>query len=163
MLCTKIVFRFCFDIQNNICTQHVLNLYFFVEFNEQSLIILLVNWFKNKSFWHWFTSPFFTCQIQTQIPNSQNVDPFIRASPPIRDLQVQHIRANLVYIVSLLRLNERVKILQFTKITIQWPWRMILLTSGFFQLNLVSIVYISKILRRQQFEEKHLPISFDIT
>ena len=26
MLCTKIVF--CFDIQNNICTQHVLNLYF---------------------------------------------------------------------------------------------------------------------------------------
>ena len=28
MLCTKIVFCFCFDIQNNICTQHVLNLYF---------------------------------------------------------------------------------------------------------------------------------------
>ena len=28
MLCTKIVFWFCFDIQNNICTQHVLNLYF---------------------------------------------------------------------------------------------------------------------------------------
>ena len=26
MLCTKIVF---FDIQNNICTQHVVNLYFF--------------------------------------------------------------------------------------------------------------------------------------
>ena len=26
MLCTKI--GFCFDIQNNICTQHVLNLYF---------------------------------------------------------------------------------------------------------------------------------------
>ena len=28
MLCTKIVFWFCFDIQNNICTQHVVNLYF---------------------------------------------------------------------------------------------------------------------------------------
>ena len=29
MLCTKIVFLFfCFDIQNNICTQHVVNLYF---------------------------------------------------------------------------------------------------------------------------------------
>ena len=25
---TKIVFLFCFDIQNNICTQHVVNLYF---------------------------------------------------------------------------------------------------------------------------------------
>ena len=24
----KLVFCFCFDIQNNICTQHVLNLYF---------------------------------------------------------------------------------------------------------------------------------------
>ena len=28
MLCTKIVFCFCFDIQNNICAQHVVNLYF---------------------------------------------------------------------------------------------------------------------------------------
>ena len=28
MLCTKIVFCFCFGIQNNFCTQHVLNLYF---------------------------------------------------------------------------------------------------------------------------------------
>ena len=27
----------------------------FREFNEQSLIILWVNWFKNKSFWHRFT------------------------------------------------------------------------------------------------------------
>ena len=27
MLCTQIVF--CFDIQNNLCTQHVLNLYFY--------------------------------------------------------------------------------------------------------------------------------------
>ena len=27
MLCTKIVFCFCFDIQNYSCTQHVLNLY----------------------------------------------------------------------------------------------------------------------------------------
>ena len=28
MLCTKIVCFFCFDIQDNICTQHVVNLYF---------------------------------------------------------------------------------------------------------------------------------------
>ena len=28
MLCTKIVFCFCFGIQNNFCTQRVLNLYF---------------------------------------------------------------------------------------------------------------------------------------
>ena len=26
MLCTQIVFCFCFDIQNNLCTQHVLSL-----------------------------------------------------------------------------------------------------------------------------------------
>ena len=28
MLCTQIVFSFCFDIQNNLCTQHVLSLEF---------------------------------------------------------------------------------------------------------------------------------------
>ena len=28
MLCTNIVFCFCFDIQNNVCTQHIVNLYF---------------------------------------------------------------------------------------------------------------------------------------
>ena len=28
MMSTKTVFCFCFDIQNNICTKHVLNLYF---------------------------------------------------------------------------------------------------------------------------------------
>ena len=28
VLCTKIVFCFCFDIQNNLCTQHVLSLEF---------------------------------------------------------------------------------------------------------------------------------------
>ena len=30
-------------------------LVFFGEFNEQSLVILWVNWFKNESFWHRFT------------------------------------------------------------------------------------------------------------
>ena len=29
MLCTKIVYCFCFDFQNNICSQNVVNLYFF--------------------------------------------------------------------------------------------------------------------------------------
>ena len=27
MLCTQIVFCFCFDIQNNVCTQHVLKMF----------------------------------------------------------------------------------------------------------------------------------------
>jgi hypothetical protein len=27
MLCTQIVFCFCFDIQNNLCIQHVLNMF----------------------------------------------------------------------------------------------------------------------------------------
>ena len=62
MLCTKIVVCYCFGIgiQNNVCTQHVLNLYFFLYWsqyiiNEQSAIILWVNWFKNECFWKRFT------------------------------------------------------------------------------------------------------------
>ena len=35
----------------NTCSELV----FFGEFNEQSLVILWVNWFKNESFWHRFT------------------------------------------------------------------------------------------------------------
>ena len=46
MLCTEIVF----DIQNNFCTQHVLNWWF----NEQSVVILWVIWCKSKSFWQLF-------------------------------------------------------------------------------------------------------------
>ena len=55
MLCTKVVF--CFDIQNNFCTQHVLNLYF----SRTELVIPwtsycgLSKWFKNECFWHRFT------------------------------------------------------------------------------------------------------------
>ena len=59
MLCTQI--GFCFDIQNNLCTQHVLNMFstcseleIFVlnsKFNEQSVVILWVSWCKNKAFW----------------------------------------------------------------------------------------------------------------
>ena len=37
--------------KNNFCTQYVLNLYFSGEFNEQSLILLWINWFKNEGFW----------------------------------------------------------------------------------------------------------------
>ena len=44
---------FCFDIKNNICTQCVL--VFWGGFNEQSFVILWVNWLKNESFWHRFT------------------------------------------------------------------------------------------------------------
>ena len=35
MLCTQIVFCFCFDIQNNLCTQHFLSL----EFSCTELVI----------------------------------------------------------------------------------------------------------------------------
>ena len=38
-----LIFVFCFGIQNNICTQHVLNFYFFGEFKELSLVIMWVN------------------------------------------------------------------------------------------------------------------------
>jgi hypothetical protein len=62
LLCTQIVFCFCFDVQNNLCTQHVLSLQFsscFHElnlyFNEQSFVILWVSWCKNKCFWKRFT------------------------------------------------------------------------------------------------------------
>ena len=41
--------------KNNFCTQHVLNSYFFGEFNEQSLFKLWVNWCKNDGFWKRFT------------------------------------------------------------------------------------------------------------
>ena len=53
--CVCFYFYLFFDIQNNICTQHVVNLYFSEKFNEQFLVILWVNWFKNESFWHRFT------------------------------------------------------------------------------------------------------------
>ena len=57
--CVQILF--CMSKQkqkNNFCTQHVLNLYFFGEFNqfnEQSFVILWVNWCKNEGFWKRFT------------------------------------------------------------------------------------------------------------
>ena len=58
MLGTKIVYCLRFDIQNNFCTQCVLNLYL----SRTELIIqwticfiLWVNWCKNKCFWKRFT------------------------------------------------------------------------------------------------------------
>ena len=60
MLCTQIVF--CFDIQNNLCTQHVLCMFWAcnfhvlnLKFNEQSFVIFWVSWCKNKCFWKRFT------------------------------------------------------------------------------------------------------------
>ena len=46
MLCTSIVL--------NVKTKTCCELVFFGEFNEQSLVILWVNWIKNKSFWKRF-------------------------------------------------------------------------------------------------------------
>ena len=53
MLCTKILFLFWHSIQYlyTRCSELV----FFGEFNEQCLVILWVNWFKNESFWKRFT------------------------------------------------------------------------------------------------------------
>ena len=43
-----LIFVFCFDIQNNICTEHVLN-FISGEFIEQSLVILKVNSYCSPS------------------------------------------------------------------------------------------------------------------
>ena len=53
MLYTKIVFLFWHSKQYlyTTCSELV----FFGDFNEQSQVILWVNWFKNESFWHRFT------------------------------------------------------------------------------------------------------------
>jgi hypothetical protein len=54
--CVQILFWMSKQKQkNNFCAQHVLNLYFSGEFNEQSLVILWVNWCKNEGFWKRFT------------------------------------------------------------------------------------------------------------
>ena len=53
MLCTQI--GFYFDIQNNLCTQHVLNMFWACNFHEQSFVILWDSWCKNKCFWKRFT------------------------------------------------------------------------------------------------------------
>ena len=49
MLCTNIVLNL--KPKNHFCAQLV----FFGEFNEQSLVILWVNWGKNEGFWKRFT------------------------------------------------------------------------------------------------------------
>ena len=46
---------FCYDIQNNFCTQHILDMFWIYNFLEQSVVILWVNWLKNKCFWKIFT------------------------------------------------------------------------------------------------------------
>ena len=49
-------------------------LVFFQEFNEPSLVILWVNWFKNQSFWHRFTcirflaKKWYSFQIKASFP-----------------------------------------------------------------------------------------------
>ena len=53
MLCTKIVFLFWHSKQYLYTTWS--ELVFFGEFNEQSLVILWVNWCKNEGFWKIFT------------------------------------------------------------------------------------------------------------
>ena len=55
MMCTKIVFLFLFWHSKQYLYTTCSELVFFGGFNEQSLVILWVNWFKNESFWHRFT------------------------------------------------------------------------------------------------------------
>ena len=43
MLCTQIIFCFCFDIQNNLCTQHVLNV-----FSTCSELAIFMYWTRNS-------------------------------------------------------------------------------------------------------------------
>ena len=68
MLCTQIVF--CLDIQNNLCTQHVLKVFWACNFhalnlwfNEQSFVILWVSWCMNKCFWKRFTCTLYYCKL----------------------------------------------------------------------------------------------------
>ena len=62
---------FCFDIKNNICTQHGVNLYFSGN-SINNLVILRVNWFKNKSFWKRFTCTkcYLRCYCQNEFGNN---------------------------------------------------------------------------------------------
>ena len=53
--CTKIVFLFLFWHSKQYLYRTCCELLSFREFNEQSLVILWINWFKNESFWHRFT------------------------------------------------------------------------------------------------------------
>ena len=55
MLCTKIVFLFLFWHSKQYLYTTCCELVFFLEFNEQSLVTLWVNWCKNEGFWKRFT------------------------------------------------------------------------------------------------------------
>jgi hypothetical protein len=66
--------------KNNLCTQHVLSMFWAYNFHEQSVIILWVSWCKNKSFWQRFicTKRFiwvririiYAAYVHLHIPNS---------------------------------------------------------------------------------------------
>ena len=70
--CVQILFWMSKQKQkNSFCTKHVIKLNFSGEFNEQSLVILWLNWCKNEGFWKRFTcigpvfvSPFFFFQCE---------------------------------------------------------------------------------------------------
>ena len=64
MLCTKIGFLFLFWHSKQYLYATCSKLVFFWEFSEQSLVILRVNWFKNETFWHWFTCTAYRLMIQ---------------------------------------------------------------------------------------------------
>ena len=53
--CVQILFWMSKQKKNTILYTTCCQLLFLLEFNEQSLVILLVNWFKNESVWHRFT------------------------------------------------------------------------------------------------------------
>ena len=55
MLCTNIVLNVKTKTKKQFLYTTCCELVLFLEINEQSLVILWVNWFKNESFWHRFT------------------------------------------------------------------------------------------------------------
>ena len=71
-MCTQFVF--CFDIQSNLCTQHVLSLQFLcTELSIQWTIFchIVVSWCKNKCFWKIFTyNGVGLTQLNIMLPNT---------------------------------------------------------------------------------------------
>ena len=56
------------NTNNNLCTQHILQVLWTYNFHEQSVVILWISWCKNKSFWQRVTCKFL-CSFQEFIPN----------------------------------------------------------------------------------------------
>ena len=90
MLCTNIVLNVKTKTKKQFLYTTCCELVFFLEFNEQSLIILWVNWFKNESFWHRFTCTvrFFKSGVVIGIELHEYSYCVLSAPPPPTPLKV---------------------------------------------------------------------------